>query len=925
MSRLAPPLVLAASTLLVLTTLPAQQAGPKQPEKRRIELADVMRFKSIRSAKISADGKLIACEIRPDRGDPEVRVYYGPGSWHRMKRGVRPVIAKDSKHVLCTRVAPFLAEGKDKPRNALWLLSLETGVAQEIPEVEEARFSPDGRYVAWLHFAPKQKPEKSKTARKDPGRKLVLRDLQSGADSVVEAVSRFGFSEDSRTLTYVLRPADAKADAGIAHRDLAAGSVQREVLPGRIERFAWSEQGSFAFSHAPEDAQGKPQAAALHIREMRARGGRRVDFAADAFGKGYVLDHRDPLSWSKDGAQLRFGLRSAAGQELLASVEAAKSKQHKAAAKKALADDPFDIELLRAGREMDVWHHRDPLINSNQKKVWARESKRTYACIVERSTWTLRRLAGPRLPDLRFVEGSPYAIGSSDLHHRRLRTWDGRYRDLVLVDTRDGKRTRLLSRFSGRSYLAPQTADFAYYQRGHWFLREGESGKRRLLTQRLGVGFADEDHDYPSANRGHGAAGWATDGSGLLVYDRYDLWFLPREGKARCLSQGEGRKRRIQLRVVDLDPDSPHVDLARPLWLHGMDEKTKGSSIWLLHPGDKGLELRAETEDRIKVLAKAEDADRVLYTQEDYDRYPDVAVSDLRFGQRETWSGLDRQREAFHWGSAELISWRSQDGRPLQGAVIKPPGYDPKKRYPVLVYYYRFFSQRVNEWNAMAVNHRPNFPWWTGQGYVVFLPDIRFDIGRPGPAATKCLVPGMQKLIDLGIAHPDKIALHGHSWSGYQTAFVITQTSMFACAIAGAPVSNMTSAYGGVRWGTGLSRQFQYEKTQSRIGGSLWEFPERYIENSPLFFADRIETPLLIQFGDEDEAVPWYQGIELYMAMRRLDKPCVFLQYRGEPHHLKQYANKVDYTLRFKEYVDHYCKGTRMPAWVRRGEPYQGR
>jgi len=180
----------------------------------------------------------------------------------------------------------------------------------------------------------------------------------------------------------------------------------------------------------------------------------------------------------------------------------------------------------------------------------------------------------------------------------------------------------------------------------------------------------------------------------------------------------------------------------------------------------------------------------------------------------------------------------------------------------------------------------------------------------------------VQKLIEMGVADPKAIALHGHSWGGYETAFMVTQTNLFACAIAGAPVSNMTSAYSGIRLESGLARQFQYEEEQSRIGGSLWEYPERYIENSPVFFADKINTPLLIEFGDEDGAVPWEQGIELYLAMRRLGKECVMLEYRGEPHHLKKYPNKLDYSVKFKEFLDHYLKGAPAPEWLAKGVPY---
>jgi dipeptidyl aminopeptidase/acylaminoacyl peptidase len=271
------------------------------------------------------------------------------------------------------------------------------------------------------------------------------------------------------------------------------------------------------------------------------------------------------------------------------------------------------------------------------------------------------------------------------------------------------------------------------------------------------------------------------------------------------------------------------------------------------------------------------------------------------------------------------VEWLSLDGIPLQGVLIKPADYVENQRYPVIVYFYRIFSNRMYEFNQMVVNHRPNFPFYTSNGYAVFLPDVRFDIGHPGYSATKCLVPGVQKLIDRGIADPKGIGLHGHSWSGYQTAFVITQTDIFSAAVAGAPVSNMTSAYSGIRWESGLARQMQYEKQQSRIGGSLWEYPERFIENSPVFFADRIRTPLLIEFGDEDGAVPWYQGIELYLAMRRLGKDCIFLQYRGEPHHLRKYPNKLDYSIKMKEYFDHYLKGGAGPDWIEKGVPYLGK
>jgi dipeptidyl aminopeptidase/acylaminoacyl peptidase len=243
----------------------------------------------------------------------------------------------------------------------------------------------------------------------------------------------------------------------------------------------------------------------------------------------------------------------------------------------------------------------------------------------------------------------------------------------------------------------------------------------------------------------------------------------------------------------------------------------------------------------------------------------------------------------------------------------------------VLVYFYRFFSQRLHEFNQPAVNHRPSFPLYASNGYVVFLPDVRFEVGRPGFSSTKCVVPGVQHLIDIGIADPNAIALHGHSWSGYQTAFMVTQTNIFTTAIAGAPVGNMTSAYSGIRLGSGLARQFQYEMSQSRLSGSLWEARDDYIDNSPVFFADKIQTPILILHGDVDDAVPWEQSIEFYLALRRNGKEAVFLQYNDEPHHPQKYPNKLDWAMKMKEWLDHYLKGAPAPEWISKGIPYTGK
>jgi dipeptidyl aminopeptidase/acylaminoacyl peptidase len=530
------------------------------------------------------------------------------------------------------------------------------------------------------------------------------------------------------------------------------------------------------------------------------------------------------------------------------------------------------------------------------------------------------------MPRVNLNDSSGFALGRSGVPYRKEVTWYGRLEDIYRVNLENGSRQKIASRLEDQSSLSSTGQYVVFYKDKNWHLFDGESGDTKNLTEKIQVPFFNEDHDYPSEVPSYGVAGWLEDDSGVLIYDKYDIWLFPTgSDEPKSITDGKGREQGMTFRVLRLDREKRGFESGEKLLLSAYHNREKNFGFYSSQVGKSGVIKLLEEKKRFRFLARAKKADVLVYTRESFEEFPDIWIADRGFSSSRRISNINPQISEFAWGSAELVEWNSLDGIPLHGVLIKPANYERGKRYPVIVYFYRFFSQRLYEFNQMVVNHRPNFPFYASNGYALFLPDIRFDVGQPGYAATKCLIPGVQKLVDMGIADLEAIGLHGHSWSGYQTAFVITQTDIFAAAVAGAPVSNMTSAYSGIRWGSGLARQFQYEKSQSRIGGSLWEYPERYIENSPVFFADRIQTPLLIQFGDEDGAVPWYQGIELYLAMRRLGKDCIFLQYRGEPHHLQKYANKLDYSIKMKQYFDHYLKGVPAPEWIKKGIPYRGK
>jgi len=917
--------ILSGRTLLVLTICLCS-VGLTAQEKRAMELTDIMKFQQLRSPSISQDGLWVVHAAVPDRGDPRVLVYSSDGKVRYDLAGARnPSISKDGHWVAAIKAVPaseLLVSDREKnkgPKTGLVLLNTSSGEERSFKNVKSFTFSNNSRWLIFHHHSSKaeKKDGDKKNGTLVPGRTLSLMDLEEDSRDSLSFVSTFALDSISQHLAYVVADTSALGN-GIYTLSLAKPSTPSTVL--YADSSAWggalkwnNKTGELAFlAGLTNDKQNKENSdlyiwspgesqAALALSDQELEG-------------DWKIWHTNKLHWSLDGQRLFLGTKP--GSEIMEPDED----------KPDSLKNLYSTEDILADRTVDVWHWDDPYINSHQKKRWKDEKNRTYTGVYYPGKDRFVQLADREMPDIRIAENSHTLLGSSSLPYAKRVTWDGRYSNFYLVNLKSGEKQLVITAHQGRPSLSPDGKFLSWYEDGNWYLMDASNQQSRNLTAELDIPFANEDWDYPEDTPGYGVADWLNTSEALLIYDKYDIWQFPSAGgEALCLTEGFGRKEKLQFRIRKLDREKRFLEQGEPLVLTAYHDLEKYTALYSMKAGLPGVSPLLEGPKKYSVVAKAREADVLLYTRQSYTEFPDLWVTDQKFKKARKLSDLQSQTNDIAWGEAELVEWSSLDGTPMQGILIKPGNYEPGKNYPVLVYYYRFFSNRLYDFNRVELTHRPCFPYYASNGYAIFLPDIRFDIGNPGYSATKCLVPGVQKLIDNGIADPDAICLHGHSWSGYQTAFAITQTKIFTCAIAGAPVSNMTSAYSGIRWGSGLARQFQYEKSQSRIGGNLWEARDLYIENSPVFFADRIETPLLIMFGDKDDAVPWYQGIELYLAMRRLEKESHFLQYRNEPHHPKVYANKLDCTIKYREYLDHYLKGEPAAEWIKTGIPYKGK
>ena len=284
---------------------------------------------------------------------------------------------------------------------------------------------------------------------------------------------------------------------------------------------------------------------------------------------------------------------------------------------------------------------------------------------------------------------------------------------------------------------------------------------------------------------------------------------------------------------------------------------------------------------------KAANADVWMIDEEHVHRLPESLGRSVAHEPHARSPTRTRSRRTTTGARAELVHWTSADGKPLKGILVQARELRSEQEVPDDLVLLRDPLERLVQLRrAERPQRRSTRRTTSSNGYLVFEPDIVYEDGHPGMSAYKSIVPGVQSLLQRGYVDEKKLGLQGQSWGGYQTAYLITQTHMFSAAMAGAPVANMTSAYGGIRWGSGIARSGQYESGQSRIGQPLVDAPQLYLENSPLFRLRNVTTPLFIMSNDMDDAVPWYQGIEFFVGMRRLGQggvPDRLQQRRAQP------------------------------------------
>lgn len=914
------------TTLTFLSSaLIASLASSSAFAQQALAFKDVFDFKYAKQTQLSENGNILSFSAKPYRGNASGQVYNLATNTllSTVERGTKPVINKSANWVAFTQVPTLLeqetAKKKSELKNNLILINTQTGEKQQFADVKDYVLADNGR---WLAYRVDQKAEKDETTddkteekseitpdKKDKSFELVIVDLKNNTTHSLNNVFSYAISPKASQLIASQSYSDGNNNQ-IVLLELNNNFAQSVLIdePGVVaQTIVWhpsKEIAAFSLGNYVNDDTRRRQ------YELKLWQNNTLS-TIDSPNKEWVIGKTAKIIFSEDGERLYFE-----NHPKLAAKITAKEYTDEASL--------YDFDTIREHKGLNVWHNNDAQIKPREEQQWNKVNKnRHYSAVFHLESQKTVQLSNEKVSDLALnTERSHSVLGYSNQAHLEKIMYGGFFADYYSINVNTGEQTTIVKNSPFTPSLAPNGQYAAYFSNSQVQLKNLKNNKVTALSKAINATFADDKHDYPSEQPGYGFAGWLNNSSQVLVYSKYDIWaFDVNTQQATQLTNGKDTD--TQYRVIQLDKNLVGYNKDDTLLLSAVNLQSKQREVAKLDLGSNTVTKVLTGNKRFDVVKKAKNADKYLFTEQTYQQFPDYYQTDFSFKAPKKVTDLNPQIADFAWGEKpELISYKGFDGEDLQGVLIKPAGYKKGDKVPVVVYFYRYMTQRMYDFPKMELNHRPNFPMFTSNGYAVFLPDIRFEIGHPGKSSTQTMINATQKLIDLGIADPDKIGLQGHSWAGYQSAFMITQTDMFKAVVSGAPVSNMTSAYSGIRLKSGLARQFQYETGQSRIGKNLFEAPELYIENSPVFFADKVNTPILIMFGDKDDAVPWHEGVQYYLALRRAGKDATFLQYEGEPHHLKKFPNQVDFSVRMMQYFDHYLKGKPAAKWMTEGEPF---
>lgn len=878
-------------------------------------------WKNLSATQVSRSGRFVTYEIKPQKGDGYLYLYDVTtkelDSFHRASKAT---FSGDESYMTF-----FITPGYDTlrkselnkidkkkwPKDSLAIYQLNTDSLVKMDRIKSVQLSKEGD-LGLFYFDHNDRPEvkkkkcfkkKQEPVVKSDGMLLSIYRLDQEMIKI-NNVKEYGVSESGNTLAYTLHQKDKVDSVKLVVLNRKDNSEKvYSAASTDIQKLVFSKDERYLSFFCSSDT-AKQKNYSLRLIDI-ANGTEKV--VADTMGALLNGDQAPSINFEPfftiDGARLIYGVgRKAVVEKKDSLLESEKAK-------------------------LDVWHYRDNRMQPQQLKELKKDEKSTERFMYDLNQGTSYRISDDTLDVAvnkystgNFVLATSNNLYQSDYH------WDYPWKiDYYRVDLRTGERKILLRGDAFNVSLSPSGRFLANFNGKGYRIQDIETGRTYHTPEVSGAIWTEDMNGMPAEASPYGVIGWEKGTEAVYIQERDQIYrFEAEKALLECLTCLVNEAGEMEIRLTGWEKDSAYTDLSKAYFV-GFDTKAKGTHLFrnVDHGDHTDLVKQAYYDAKVYDFQVSERSGTHLFRKMTVSDYPDLYVHSGDFKDINRISVSNPQQANYIWPTVELIKWKTNSGQELEGLVYKPEDFDPSKSYPMIVYFYELYSDRLHQHYIPKSTASIVFPTeYASAGYVVFIPDIRYQPGHPARSAYDCIMSGTDAVL-AKYANIDskRLGLQGQSWGGYQTAQLITMTDRYSAAMAGAPVSNMFSAYGGIRWGSGINRQFQYEKAQSRIGSTIWEKPELYFENSPLFHVPKIKTPLLIMHNDMDGAVPWYQGIEMFTAMKRLNKPVWLLNYNDDDHNLTKEANKLDLSIRMRQFFDHYLQGRPAPKWLVDGIP----
>ena len=960
-------LLACAAALSVTVALPLDITAQSKPA---ITPADYAQWESLGAGVLSPDGARLAVSIRRVEGTSELRVHdtAPAGAEPRViAEGGSPAFSSDSRWLAYSigySEAEREAHGSDEEplRDKVGLLELASGDEVVVEAIDGFAFDDTGGYLLLRGY-----PAEERDAAD-----LIVRDLARGTSINFGNVAEYAWQDGAPRLAMTLDTENG-AGNGIQLYDAASGTLVSLASQdgATFTQPTWREDAADLAVLRSEDDEAfeEPTHVIVAWRGLDddIPGALSFDHRALAdFGAGTdmrVVEHRAP-GWSDDGSMIFFGMREWTAEPEGDDAAEGTPEATAGEGQGGTGDNPNETGETTGGTgetgegteaspddaeepepaDVDVWHARDERINPMQKLQEQRDRRASYLAV-----WHLDggnrfvRIGTDLAESVELLAGQRHATETD----RKPYMFDGMFGrewyDLDLIDVATGERTRVVDRVRYISGGSAGGKHLLYFKNDQHWAYAIATGEHVDLTSSLPSTFVNEDYDFPTEQKpSWGTAGWAEDDEAVLLYDRWDIWSVSPDGSGAVRLTG-GADSAIRYRLVRLDRDpfsfggsDDPIDLDQPLTLSMYGEWTKKSGYARLAPagarlgddraapGEPSVPARSPEplvwlDKSVGRLAKAKDAEVYAYVVQSFDDSPDYFVGGADLAGASQTTHTNPFQTDFAWGHGELVDYSCEFGPRMQAALYYPAGYEQGRAYPMITYVYEKLSQGLHGYSVPSERSPYNPAVWTSLGYFVLEPDIVYRGRMPGTPAVECIRPAVKAVTDTGRVDAARVGLVGHSWGGYEAAYVPTKTDIFAAAVSGAALTNFFSMFGTIHWNQGLPESSHFETGQARMDVPYWDDMEAYVRESPVMGVPDLETPMLMAFGDADGTVDWHQGVEMYNYARRAGKQFVMLVYANENHSNREKKNQLDYHRRILEWFGHYLKGEPATDWITEG------